>query len=284
LQGLSTPHFLYIFKTIATSFPSIMIPIADSGFTSSQKEEDTIPLSSMLLHTLNQHLLQQQSFHSPLSSTAPTEPYIPNSEISRNPYLISPSLTMDEAMNLFLQSSSSQVSQRPKRTLDHSIETPYAQRDDTNTDRTVDTPLLISRLSSRKKLKVTSVPPPMRRRQPRPPMQVPPLTGGPIELPGQRDVLCGRGGRINTHPGNVTLRELVSLRQLEYLSETTKKLDKAYIAAEIVATIRAQYGGRFLRQNAEDQYWYEIGDERAVRKVLQALREHAPQIRPMMAP
>jgi hypothetical protein len=238
----------------------------------------------MLLHTLTDHFLQQQSFHQP-SFSAPIESYLTNSETSRNQNSMPPLLIMEEAMNLFLQSTSTQNSQRQKRTLEPSFEASYAQRDDTDTNRNVEAPLLISNLASRKKLKVAPVPPPpMRRRQPRPPMQVPPLTGGPIELPGQQDVLCGRGGRVNTHPGNVTLRELVSLRQLEYLSETTKKLEKAYIAAEIVATIRAQFGGRFLRQNPEDQYWYEIGDERAIRKVLQALREHGPQIRPMMAP
>lgn len=262
-----------------------MIPVATSGFNTNRKEEDT-PLPSMLLHSLNQHLLQQQTFRPTTLSTTPTASYIPNSEIIRNQYSTPPNLIMEEAMNLFLQSNASQSSRGQKRDRDLNVGTPYAQRDETNTDRNVETPLLISSLASRKKRKVTSVPldTPVRRKQARPPMQVPPLTGGPIDMPAQEDVLCGRGGRINTHPGNVALRELVSLRQLEYLSERTKKLDKAYIAAEIVAAIRAQYGGRFLRQNSEDQYWYEIGDDRAIRKVLQALREHAPQIRPMMAP
>lgn len=115
----------------------------------------------------------------------------------------------------------------------------------------------------------------------RPTIHVPPMAFYSIREPNVNDVLMGRGGRINKHVGNVQLRNIVAARQEEYLSSSTGKLDKAYIAADIVASIRLQYHppGRFLEQNAADHTWYEVGDERAIRKVLQALREHAPEFR-----
>lgn len=115
----------------------------------------------------------------------------------------------------------------------------------------------------------------------RPKIHVPPMAFFSIPEPCVNDVLMGRGGRINKHAGNVQLRNIVAARQQEYLSSSTGKLDKAYIAADIVAAIRLQYHppGRFLEQNPVDHTWYEVGDERAIRKVLQALREHAPEFR-----
>jgi hypothetical protein len=115
----------------------------------------------------------------------------------------------------------------------------------------------------------------------RPSIRVAPKSSGPISSPSINDVLLGRGGRINKHQGNIQLRNIVASRQQEYLASTTQKLDKAYIAADIVSTIRLSNNppGRFLEKNALDHSWYEVGDERAIRKVLQALREHAPEIR-----
>ncbi len=115
----------------------------------------------------------------------------------------------------------------------------------------------------------------------RPTMHIPPKAFVSISVPNVNDVLMGRGGRVNKHVGNVQLRNIVAARQEEYLSSETGKLDKAYIAADIVSSIRLQCHppGRFLEQNPTDFTWFEIGDERAVRKVLQALREHAPELR-----
>ena len=50
---------------------------------------------------------------------------------------------------------------------------------------------------------------------PRP--QVPPGHGGPVRSPHPHDVLSGRGGRINSHPGNVHFREMVDSYKREYL-------------------------------------------------------------------
>ncbi|KAL7486152.1 hypothetical protein ACHAW6_011762 [Cyclotella cf. meneghiniana] len=113
---------------------------------------------------------------------------------------------------------------------------------------------------------------------PRP--EVPPGLGGPIRNPNNNDVLSGRGGRINSHPGNVRFREMVDSLKREYLDPRTKKIEKARIAARLVAVIRrSEPPGRFLKEDPHTGLWIEIGDERAWKKAGQALRESAPEIR-----
>jgi hypothetical protein len=117
--------------------------------------------------------------------------------------------------------------------------------------------------------------------QPRPVVVVPAKGYGPIRVPNVNDVLSGRGGRVNAHPGNVQFREIVVRHKKRYLSEQTKKLQKAYIAADIVRHIRGmEPSGRFLKEEVTGSgIWWEIGDLAAYKKVGQALREDAPYIR-----
>ena len=66
----------------------------------------------------------------------------------------------------------------------------------------------------------------------------------------------------------------------DYLDPRTKKVEKARIAARLVATIRhSDPPGRFLKEDPHTGLWIEIGDERAWKKAGQALRESAPEIR-----
>mmetsp|Transcript_17701 Transcript_17701/g.43636 ORF Transcript_17701/g.43636 Transcript_17701/m.43636 type:complete len:555 (+) Transcript_17701:1464-3128(+) len=117
--------------------------------------------------------------------------------------------------------------------------------------------------------------------QPRPDIVVPPGGIGPIADPNENDVLCGRGGRINSHAGNRQFREVIQSRKTAYLAPTTKKLEKAHIAAAIVNDIRSmQPPGRFLKEDGKSGMWYDIGDAKAFKKTGQALREDAPDIRP----
>ncbi|KAL3910883.1 MAG: hypothetical protein SGILL_007510, partial [Bacillariaceae sp.] len=117
--------------------------------------------------------------------------------------------------------------------------------------------------------------------QPRPVLHVPPRGIGPIVDPNENDVLCGRGGRINSHAGNVQFREIIHSRKKEYLAPTTKKLEKAHIAAAVVNDIRGMDPpGRFLKEDRDTGLWFDIGDAKAIKKTGQALREDAPDIRP----
>jgi hypothetical protein len=121
--------------------------------------------------------------------------------------------------------------------------------------------------------------------QPRPVLTVPPKGIGPIADPNVNDVLCGRGGRINSHPGNVQFRDVIHRKKKEYLAPTTKKLQKAHIAAGIVQDIRTMDPpGRFLKEEKGSGMWYDIGDAKAIKKTGQALREDAPDIRPAIEP
>lgn len=117
--------------------------------------------------------------------------------------------------------------------------------------------------------------------QPRPVLHVPPRGIGPIVEPNENDVLCGRGGRINSHSGNVNFRDVINAKKKEYLAPATKKLEKAHIAAALVNDIRSMDPpGRFLKEDRETGWWFDIGDAKAIKKTGQALREDAPDIRP----
>jgi len=93
------------------------------------------------------------------------------------------------------------------------------------------------------------------------------------------DVLCGRGGLTNHHPGNVFFRKMVRHRQEAYLRAS--KRDKASVARHIVDTIRKlSPPGRFLKKGPDKtDMWTEIGDRKAREKTSQALRENAPELR-----
>ena len=102
-----------------------------------------------------------------------------------------------------------------------------------------------------------------------------------IDVPNENDVLCGRGGSINSHNGNEQFRTLVEKRRRVYLTARFKR-EKRLIASSIVTEIRGMDPpGRFLARkgNKDSGYWYDIGDEKARDKTSQALRENAPSIR-----
>lgn len=63
-----------------------------------------------------------------------------------------------------------------------------------------------------------------------------PLRG--IKEPHENDVLYGRGGGTNHHPGNKRYRKMVEDRKLDYVN--SKRLDKPMVALEIIRQWRAQ--------------------------------------------
>lgn len=91
----------------------------------------------------------------------------------------------------------------------------------------------------------------------------------PSEL-GHHDVLLGRGGLTNSHPGNKLYRQTVVDQQEDYL--VARKRDKIIIAQRIVALIQ-QNGGRFLKRSADGESWIPVTNKRAQEKTSQALRE-----------
>lgn len=122
-------------------------------------------------------------------------------------------------------------------------------------------------------------------------------------IPKDEDVLFGRGGRTNHHPGNLRLRQIVetyrhiyyrkyppliplkrkdtlhviffkSSSSLIHLFLEAKKIDKPNVSKLIVGALRsANPPSRFLRLNEETSRWEDVGDKRAAEKVSQTLRE-----------
>lgn len=108
-----------------------------------------------------------------------------------------------------------------------------------------------------------------------------------IRKPHAHDVLCGRGGGINSHPGNITFRTWVRERKEAYNLAHTK-VAKTNVSREILDRVASlKPPGRFLQREEVDkgpgikssQFWVEIDDIKAMAKTSQALREGAPAIR-----
>jgi len=107
---------------------------------------------------------------------------------------------------------------------------------------------------------------------------IPPSKVGTSEF-NEADVLSGRGGGTNVHPGNRDFRDLINKYRTIYLK--AKKNDKPAISRAIVKEVRSR-GGRFLKKNERDNLYYEIGDAQAREKTSQALRQRAPEMRKLM--
>ena len=109
-----------------------------------------------------------------------------------------------------------------------------------------------------------------------------------IRTPHPHDVLSGRGGGINAHPGNVVFREWVRVRKEDY-NLAPNKAEKTRVALEVMDQVRNQDPpGRFLTRDSTStpsmgggggSWWVEVDENRALAKTSQALREGAPQIR-----
>jgi len=100
-----------------------------------------------------------------------------------------------------------------------------------------------------------------------------------ISKPHDNDVLLGRGGSINVHPGNETFRQVVEGKKRTYLTARYKS-DKRIIADSVLAIIQAlEPSGRFLARDSSTGLWHDVGYAKARDKTSQALRERAPSIR-----
>lgn len=89
--------------------------------------------------------------------------------------------------------------------------------------------------------------------------------------PTAADVICGRGGKANSHPGNVTFRaEALKLRSWY---ESSSKSEKFTISNLLVDFVKER-GGRFLKRDGENPgRWLECDGNDVRKKASQALRE-----------
>jgi hypothetical protein len=88
--------------------------------------------------------------------------------------------------------------------------------------------------------------------------------------PKKEDVLFGRGGKSNNHPGNLCYRERVVVEQPNYQALPNRK--KRIFSQMIVDWVHQDCKGRFVKK---DKYgWFEVTLRAALKKVSQALREN----------
>jgi hypothetical protein len=94
-----------------------------------------------------------------------------------------------------------------------------------------------------------------------------------ISNPTEKDILMGRGGKSNHHPGNKRYREEILNFKKTY-AQLTSKEEKTDLSRHVVDYVH-KYKGRFLAldKSVNPPKWYEITDAVARRKVSQALRE-----------
>jgi len=88
------------------------------------------------------------------------------------------------------------------------------------------------------------------------------------------DVLSGRGGKSNHHPGNNRYREEIQNNR-EFYATLGEDNDAKASVAEAVVTFVQSNGGRFLEK--DDVGWFVIHDRAARLKASQALREDDDQ-------
>jgi len=93
----------------------------------------------------------------------------------------------------------------------------------------------------------------------------------------------GRGKSTYAWQGNSYYRDLIQYYKLEYI--VAKPDEQKNIARRIITTIRGlNPAGRFLEMDKDSGTWCDIGDEKALFKVRQALREGAPELREQLTP
>jgi len=85
------------------------------------------------------------------------------------------------------------------------------------------------------------------------------------------DILCGRGGRSNHHPGNKRYRQIVGNIKFAYQQCPAKTL-KTDLSRAIIESCYS-YGARFIKQESNDGRYYVLTKAEARKKTSQALRE-----------
>lgn len=94
--------------------------------------------------------------------------------------------------------------------------------------------------------------------------------------PTDKDVLMGRGGRTNNHPGNKEYLKAKDAMQERYMAAT--KQGKTPISQELVDKVHG-WGGRFLQLVGKNT-WHEVDAVTARKKCSQTLREvNTPEVR-----
>lgn len=106
------------------------------------------------------------------------------------------------------------------------------------------------------------------------PVQDVPRSQNTIAVPGELDVLFGRGKSSQDHPGTKKMRRMSDLHRSIY--DRADRDDKTEITRNIVKIIKAE-GGRFLKFDKQTSGWVEVSDDLARKKVAHAMRDGRPK-------
>ena len=94
-----------------------------------------------------------------------------------------------------------------------------------------------------------------------------------VEEPHDHDLICGRGGKVNAHPGNRRFRSLVNDRKEAY-TRAYGKGEKNAIAQSILQVLFSlNPPGRILQFDKKNGMYTEVTVKKAMGKTTQALRE-----------
>ena len=96
--------------------------------------------------------------------------------------------------------------------------------------------------------------------------------------PSPFDVICCRGRKAKTHPGNIYFQSLIQ-QNVEKYANAKDKITKTIIVSEIIDKIRERatnddgtfIGGSFVKQTGGQ--WFDIGDVSTRERVGQNLRD-----------
>jgi hypothetical protein len=107
----------------------------------------------------------------------------------------------------------------------------------------------------------------------------PPAPVGSLGItPHANDILNGRGNGVNSHPGNVQFRALVSSFRKRYLAGGIPV--KREVTKHVMSLLQnLDPPARFLKRNPLTEVWEELDYDASFKKTSQALREKAPIIR-----
>lgn len=91
-----------------------------------------------------------------------------------------------------------------------------------------------------------------------------------VSRPAEIDVLIGRGGFVNNHPGNIQFCQLACELRSKFI--VANKAGKGIISISLVNTLHGS-GSRFLQKSTVDDLWYEVHDDVARKKAIHYLGE-----------
>jgi len=92
-----------------------------------------------------------------------------------------------------------------------------------------------------------------------------------MDFPTEKDILCGRGGKVNRHSANKVYRRFIGTKKALY--KGLKKIDERSLLVRSILKALEKEGFGFKKIDDSSKLWIEIHEDDAMAKINQALRE-----------